>query len=472
MLEIACRRALWLAAAVLLVLQGSLPADASVTCMVRKRGTYVCTFFCRDGFICDKDNLICLPGPRLKQELSDLKEKARVAALASNRVQTKSARETNSKLFGYDRGSTYYSWNGDPREMPTPRHRQGGGFTPLPSGGYSTARQTVRQSLQTRLAAVRSSGGAVALPSVPSGGSSDAGSGASGRSSAPPTASPKQFPKYWEGVDYTDYCANANGVDRTSAYYGYYCAPDSTSTSQDQSAEKDKYQPFPDPKDLDRKVSQICGVYSRETQQCYFQNKLRIVLDTNPDIRDACANVSPDDSSLRNDLRKRLGQGDGNAGDKTIDPNENAYTRCVDDAYLHGLQRKPDGTLREALRQRLSGQEAENKIEPLRPPPEKLPNDGCPPGSGLQPDRTAFGAWTCQPLGGDVSAGGSNPGNGQGAAADNAQDQANADPSVQELNDYLAMMNSNSGGNLRGDLGNRQFSWGADDYRAIEKLQQ
>lgn len=478
MLNISRRQAMWLAAAVPLILQWSLPANASVTCFVRKRGTYVCTFFCRNGFICDNDNLRCLPGPALKKNLSDLQEKARVAKYENNKVQQRYARQANSQSTGYDLGSTYYIWNGDPREMPTPRHRQGGGFSPLPSGGYGS----VRQSLQARLPTVRTptvstpsvsvpsitvpspSSPSVTVPSVP-GPTVRAPSPTVRTPSADTTAAPNGPRRYWEDPDY---CATANSVERGSALYGYYCNPDQPSSA---SKDQDDYKPFPDPKDLDRKVSQICGPYSRETRQCFFENKLKIVLDTNPDIRAACANRLAGDN-LRDRLANKLG-----GGDKDGDPNDNSYTRCIDDAYLHGLHPKSDGSLREALRQKLQNKDkspdqtaANQNKDPVKRPPDKLPNDGCGPGRGLKPDPNAFGAWTCQALGGGL------PGQDDKVARaqpDRGQDPGDAlDPTMQELNDYLNMLNPNSGGNLRGDLGGRTFSWGSDDYRAIERLQQ
>ena len=99
-------------------------------------------------------------------------------------------------------------------------------------------------------------------------------------------------------------------------------------------------------------MSQICGPYSRDTRQCFFENKLKIVLDNNPDIRDACADKRMRSNSLRDELAKRLRGGDDDQGD----PNANAYTRCVDDAYLHGLHPKSGLALRDQLRQTLAKQ--------------------------------------------------------------------------------------------------------------------
>ena len=210
-------------------------------------------------------------------------------------------------------------------------------------------------------------------------------------------------------------------------------------------------------------MSQICGSYSRETRQCFFENKQKIILAANPDIRDACASKQGQDNSLRDQLRNRLG--DRSNDDYPLDPNINPYNECVDDAYLHGLP-KP-GQLRETLRQRLAekGETRENPNkaaadrnhnEPQRPPPEKLPNDGCGPGRGLKPDRTAFGAWTCQPLGSGLPGQDNRVAGGPDSplkSAPQGQGQADAlDPTMQELEDYLNMFNPNSGGNLRGDL--------------------
>jgi len=280
--------------------------------------------------------------------------------------------------------------------------------------------------------------------------------------------------RYWEDPDY---CETANGVERGSALYGYICYE-----VQQPPKKADDYKPFPDPVDLDRRVSQICGPYSRDTRQCFFENKQKIVLAANPDIHDACKDKlnQGQGNSLRDQLRDRLKQRSND--DYPLDPNINPYNECVDDAYLHGLPKKSAGSLRDTLKQALAerGEKRENPNkaaadrnhnEPQRPPPEKLPNDGCPPGKGLKPDRTAFGAWTCQPLGGGTGGQDNQVAGIQDLKSAPADQADTADPTMQELDDYLNKVDPSTGINRRGDLSKREFSWGSDDYLAIEKLQ-
>jgi len=95
-------------------------------------------FFCQDGFVCDLPNNRCLPGPQALQKLSAAQEAARQQNLKYNRYLASAAQQSDSQLLGYDMGSTYYIWDGDPREIPTPRYQQGSGppvaATPVPAG--------------------------------------------------------------------------------------------------------------------------------------------------------------------------------------------------------------------------------------------------------------------------------------------------------------------------------------------------
>ncbi len=122
-----CRPSSWGIAAVFLTFSWPVPASASVTCAVRQHGQFVCTYFCKDGFTCDVVNNRCLPGPRLQQQLSAAQQAAQQATLKNNRYLASSAQQSNSQTLGYDMGGVYYLWDGDPREIPTPRYRQGGG---------------------------------------------------------------------------------------------------------------------------------------------------------------------------------------------------------------------------------------------------------------------------------------------------------------------------------------------------------
>jgi hypothetical protein len=87
----------------------------------------------------------CLPGPEIKRKLSDLQEKARKAAYVANKGTDQRLKQSNSEAFGYNKGSTYYRWNGDPRIIPTPRYRQGSGFYQSSASRSSTPSRPTRQ---------------------------------------------------------------------------------------------------------------------------------------------------------------------------------------------------------------------------------------------------------------------------------------------------------------------------------------
>jgi hypothetical protein len=115
--------------------------------------------FCQDDFVCDLPNNRCLQGPQALQKLSAAQEAARQQNLKYNRYFASAAQQSDSQLLGYDMGSTYYIWDGDPREMPTPRYQQGSG---IPSSGASrpmissapARRYTIRPSAKNQLLAL------------------------------------------------------------------------------------------------------------------------------------------------------------------------------------------------------------------------------------------------------------------------------------------------------------------------------
>lgn len=117
--------------AALLTLPPAVPASANVICAVVERGRTTCTYFCQNGFICDLANRKCLPGPeRLKEAQRLLDKSNRIKRnLNSDRIRERSAKE--AQMFGFQRGQYYYKWDGNPKEMPTPRYR------PQYSFGYS-----------------------------------------------------------------------------------------------------------------------------------------------------------------------------------------------------------------------------------------------------------------------------------------------------------------------------------------------
>jgi hypothetical protein len=128
------------------VLAGSLPASASVTCMVRHNGRYVCTFFCQDGFVCNNEGLTCMPGSGVLKKAAEAREAARKATLVYNRQRIASQKDANAKSTGYGQSQVYYKWDGDPRTIPTPRYRSSGNTNYSPARfGRAASGTPVRQ---------------------------------------------------------------------------------------------------------------------------------------------------------------------------------------------------------------------------------------------------------------------------------------------------------------------------------------
>jgi hypothetical protein len=149
---------------IFLNLAWSVPAFSSVTCAVRRHGQFICTYFCKDGFVCDTANNRCNPGTEVKRRLSEIQEKARLQTLSYNHYRTKNESQSNSQITGSGSNSVVYYWNGDPREIPSPHYRSNGnisyrsgspGSRPTSAKRY-TVRAPVRDKLLTYLSAARS----------------------------------------------------------------------------------------------------------------------------------------------------------------------------------------------------------------------------------------------------------------------------------------------------------------------------
>src|SRR5262245_47684431 len=99
------------------------PAVANVICAVVERGRTTCTYFCQNGYSCDLANRKCLPGPEmLKKAQKMLDEANRIKRdLNGDKIKERSAKE--AQMFGSQRGQYYYLWDGNPKEIPTPRYR-------------------------------------------------------------------------------------------------------------------------------------------------------------------------------------------------------------------------------------------------------------------------------------------------------------------------------------------------------------
>ncbi len=99
---------------------------AKVICGSYQRGNQVVTEYCQDGYECDMVARKCRPGPELQKKFDDERaaalKKAQQEIAKDKRLERRQEERT---ALGQGKGETYYIWNGDPRVMPTPRHRPG-----------------------------------------------------------------------------------------------------------------------------------------------------------------------------------------------------------------------------------------------------------------------------------------------------------------------------------------------------------
>jgi hypothetical protein len=209
---------------------------------------------------------------------------------------------------------------------------------------------------------------------------------------------------HWHHTDDPADCANANSVERSSAEWGYMCVrwrhtsdpddcwlahPDERATAAWQRLCGQILYTSPlSPRDLDAKASAACNGQPDDTlRACLRNTKVSLAIQSDQNVRAQCG-------ALRN---------------------RDEQACCADTVYLYGPQAPWQ---RRCLRESLAGAPDANlpawvqNLKPLLPddyrhdgnlsqPPEKLVPDMCPPGAGLKPDPTAFGAWsssTCQPL--------------------------------------------------------------------------
>lgn len=217
--------------------------------------------------------------------------------------------------------------------------------------------------------------------------------------SPPPPATPLPLGQLWDGRYET--CNTAKELERATAAWYYECV-----LSNQPKATKSLHRPNPEPVELGRQAREACGSYSRDTQQCYSDFKLKVILAQNPGMREACEKKASEQSQLRQQLSNKLGSGDNN---------RQRFLECVDNAYLYGdmdgSPDKPKDSLRESIRKEFERKklaDTNNKLGDT-----KVASDGrqeshacwapgrcCPPGQGMKQTPGAFGAWSCQPLGG------------------------------------------------------------------------
>lgn len=211
---------------------------------------------------------------------------------------------------------------------------------------------------------------------------------------AAPTATPSQpttsgVPRMWDGT--REKCQTANELERGTAGWYVMCVQPELPKKQDSG-----HRPNPDPLELQKQARQVCGSYSRDTQQCFADFKLKAILEQNPGMREACEKKAQQ-STLRQQLSERLGTGRHS--------NRERFLECIDNTYLHGNLDGPSDKrkLRDVLREMLNPTRPENarRAADAAPKPRLCSSPGrcCPPGHGMKPTPGAFGAWSCQPLG-------------------------------------------------------------------------
>jgi hypothetical protein len=202
----------------------------------------------------------------------------------------------------------------------------------------------------------------------------------------PPQQTAADVPRMWDGS--REKCGHANRLEMNTAGWVVMCG--------DPPPPKSSHRPNPDPPELSKRARQACGSYSRDTQQCFADFKLKAILASNPGFHDACERA--DRNSLRRQLSERLNPGQSG--------NRERYFECVDNLYLYGSiggPPLPKNSLRESLRKRLNatGSEEPKYVAGGNAKSHLCWSPGrcCPPGHGLKDTLGAFGAKSCQPLG-------------------------------------------------------------------------
>jgi len=216
-------------------------------------------------------------------------------------------------------------------------------------------------------------------------------SSASAASTPPPASSGPRQP--WDGT--REKCHLAGNVDRNTAAYYVMCV-------EPNAPKRSGHKPNPDPLALGKQARDVCGSYSRDTQACFSGFKLKVILQSNPGLRETCEKAAEQKGSgLRATLRARLG---------TREDTTQRFRECVDNIYLYGgLDRSLDQTrrsLRDQLREAMDAKAAVEAGDPY-PVGENAPRSVfcgtnqrcCPTGYGMKPTPGAFGAWSCQALG-------------------------------------------------------------------------
>jgi hypothetical protein len=278
--------------------------------------------------------------------------------------------------------------------------------------GYKKAAAAARRAGDTNLElsilreATSSDVAAVAAPNtVPQGsGAPPKEMGTASNAEPVSTSAPNSStPHLWLPTKENPDCGSANELERQTTAYYYTCEqpnPPKSATG---------YRHPIAPQTLLTRAKQTCGSPSRDTYQCFVDTKVKILLAEDAAIRDYClSKAAKAPNALRDQLRSQLGV----IGDTGEAARKKALSECVDDAYVYGLKDRP--TLRERLSDLLSKKSDANASERVAGSGRSVntsssPPTHCPPGQGMKPTPGAFGAWSCQLLGGVQDRGNANP---------------------------------------------------------------
>ena len=188
-----------------------------------------------------------------------------------------------------------------------------------------------------------------------------------------------------------DYCANANCVDRGSAYYGYVCYPPSAAPASAANLNPRPYNSPVNPRELTAQALKACpDTMALERQRtCIEGSKLQYLFAHDPNVAAECAAIRDPDQQLA----------------------------CANVVYLYGprapWQPGQKKVLWTTLDDRLAAKLPEwvkslTALPPKDGPLAGLPRNPCPAGEGVMPipvSEGGNGAWGCRPLWGGAVAG-------------------------------------------------------------------
>jgi hypothetical protein len=149
-----------------------------VVCRVYNTGNVRHTEYCDDGYTCGPGDK-CLPGPEILRQQEAKRQAQRQAAAQQGYKTSATRRSEESRLVSRTTSSTtttttttatsvasaniqsgncalsgangyactYYNWDGDPKEIPTPRYRSGGGASQI---GHAARAQNIAKPMQQK----------------------------------------------------------------------------------------------------------------------------------------------------------------------------------------------------------------------------------------------------------------------------------------------------------------------------------